>query len=88
MRVEFLKDFEKQLKKEKSAVVKNNIYKVVQKVIAAQTLSTISNCKKLEGHKTAFRIKSGDLRIGFFFENETILFAAFDFRKDIYKWFP
>ncbi|MEN9523748.1 MAG: hypothetical protein RL065_2125 [Bacteroidota bacterium] len=88
MKVEFLKDFEKQLKKEKSAAIKNNIYKVVQKVIAASSLSDISNCKKLEGHKTAFRIKSGDLRIGFFFEYETVVFAAFDFRKDIYKKFP
>lgn len=52
------------------------------------SLDEIPNIKKLKGHKSAYRIRIGDYRLGFFFENTTIIFARFVHRKDIYKIFP
>lgn len=51
-------------------------------------LSKIPNTKKLQGHKTAYRTRIGNYRLGFFFEDETIFLARCVDRKDIYKLFP
>jgi mRNA-degrading endonuclease RelE of RelBE toxin-antitoxin system len=39
------------------------------------TLDKIPNTKKLKGHKSAYRTRVGDYRLGFFFDNSTILLA-------------
>ena len=54
----------------------------------ADLLDTIPNTKKLKEFKTAYRTRVGDYRLGFFYENATILIARFVHRKDIYKIFP
>lgn len=45
-------------------------------------------CKKLTGFKNAYRIRMGEYRIGFVFENGTIELIRILGRKDIYKYFP
>lgn len=57
-------------------------------VEASNQISEIKNLKKLEGFKNAYRIKTGDYRIGVFIEEDTIEFVRFVHRKDIYKKFP
>jgi mRNA-degrading endonuclease RelE of RelBE toxin-antitoxin system len=42
----------------------------------------------LTGFKTAYRLRLGNYRIGFFFENETAELVRVLNRKDIYKYFP
>jgi mRNA-degrading endonuclease RelE of RelBE toxin-antitoxin system len=51
-------------------------------------LEKIPNTKKLKGHKSAYRTRIGDYRLGFFFESSVIILARFVNRKDIYKIFP
>lgn len=51
-------------------------------------LSELTSCKKLSGFKTAFRLRFGSYRIGFFYENETMELVRVLNRKDIYKYFP
>jgi mRNA interferase RelE/StbE len=53
-----------------------------------KSLSDITDCKKLKGFKTAYRIKFRDFRIGFLWEDETIKLSRVLNRKDIYKYFP
>ena len=55
---------------------------------AANTLTELKNAKKLKGHKHFYRIRIGDYRIGFAFENETVILLHFLHRKDIYRFFP
>lgn len=50
--------------------------------------SEIKNLKKLKGYKNYFRIRLGDYRIGIQITENKIIFAAFDKRADIYKYFP
>jgi mRNA interferase RelE/StbE len=51
-------------------------------------LSDIKNCKKLKGSKNAYRIKIGNYRIGFIFENQTVQFIRFLHRNKVYDFFP
>ena len=88
MKVEFLKRFSKDIDELAVKSVKTALKKLIESIENADTLIEIPNTKKLQGHKSAYRIRVGNYRLGFFYENETIIFARFVDRKDIYKLFP
>jgi mRNA interferase RelE/StbE len=88
MKVEFLKKFSKDLDDVSTRTVKQALIGVIELMEATDALHKIPQTKKLKGHKTAYRTRVGDYRLGFFFENSTILLARFVHRKDIYKIFP
>jgi mRNA-degrading endonuclease RelE of RelBE toxin-antitoxin system len=88
MKVEFLKRFSKDLDEIKTKSVKQSIIRLIGLMETIDALDKIPNTKKLKGHKNAYRTRIGDYRLGFFFENSTILIARFLHRKDIYKIFP
>ena len=88
MKVEFLKRFSKDIDELTVKSVKSALKKVIESIEKANTLTDIPNTKKLQGHRTAYRIRVGDHRLGFFYENKTIILARFVNRKDIYKLFP
>ena len=88
MKVEFLKKFSKDLDEVKVKSVKRSLIHLIEFIESVDSLDDIPNTKKLKGHKAAYRIRIGDYRLGFFFENATITFARFLHRKDIYKIFP
>ena len=60
----------------------------LESVIIAETISDFPKMKKLKGSKNSFRIRIGDYRIGLILEKKNAVFAAFDHRSDIYKYFP
>ena len=86
MNIEYLPSFLKDLKALKSTPVFDQI-----KVIAFEEIpnltdwQTIINLKKLKGDDNAYRLRVGDYRIGFYFDGETVTFARFLHRKDIYR---
>ena len=88
MKVEFLKKFSKDIDDIKIKSVKQALLRLIESMEALDSLEKIPNTKKLKGHKTAYRTRVGDYRLGFFFENSTIFLARFVNRKDIYKIFP
>lgn len=88
MKVEFLRPFSKDLDKISSKSVKNQIKGLIVTFESAENIQSISNTKKLKGHRNAYRIRLGDYRLGFFLENNEIQFARILHRKDIYKIFP
>jgi len=88
MQVEFLASFNKDLSKLSSAPVRQSVKKIILKLEKAKLLSEISQLKKLNGHPDAWRIRLGNYRIGFFFNNNIIQLARIMDRKDIYKVFP
>ena len=88
MKVEFLKQFSRDLDRVTSKSVKQSVIRIIEQIEKVDSLDKIPNTKKLKGHKSAYRIRVGDYRLGFFFENSTILLARFLHRKDIYKIFP
>jgi mRNA interferase RelE/StbE len=88
MKVEFLDRFNKDLDKLKVKHVKDGVRKLILHLEEANSLSEIPNLKKLAGHKSAYRIRVGDYRLGLFIEGSTVQFARILDRKDIYKVFP
>lgn len=48
----------------------------------------LPHCKKLTGYKTAYRIRMGQYRIGFYYETKTIELVRILNRKEIYRYFP
>ena len=88
MRVEFLDKFLRDLDKLRDKTVKRSVRKVIESVEHANNFRSITNTKKLIGHKSAYRIRVGDYRIGVFVENDLVEFARIAHRKDIYDIFP
>jgi mRNA interferase RelE/StbE len=64
------------------------IAEVVEQIEHATAPHEISACKKLKGFKTAYRIRMGDYRIGFFFENGIAELVRIMHRSEIYRYFP
>lgn len=88
MKVEFLRKFSKDIDDLKLKSVKQSLLRLIEVMESVESLEKLPNTKKLKGHKTAYRTRIGDYRLGFFFENSVILLARFVHRKDIYKIFP
>ena len=88
MKVEYLKIFSKDLDSLNIKSMKRSLIRLIELMEDADALEAIPNIKKLNGQKTAYRIRLGDYRLGFFFQNSTITIARFVHRKDIYKIFP
>jgi mRNA interferase RelE/StbE len=80
--------FEKDVENISDKRTLNSLADCIEKIMAVDKLSAIANCKKLKGSKNAYRIKIGDYRIGFLFENQTIKFIRFLHRNKIYHYFP
>ncbi len=88
MKFEFLSKFNQDLNKIHLKSVRNSLLKLIELTQSAETLAEIPNLKKLQGFKSANRIRIGDYRIGIFIGGNTIQFARVLNRKEIYKYFP
>jgi mRNA interferase RelE/StbE len=88
MRVEYLKQFSKDLLKVKDESLKDDLYNTIIALKNAETLNVLSTVKKLNGYQNAYRIRIGKYRLGFYFDGEVIELARFEKREDIYKLFP
>ena len=88
MEAEFLEQFSKDLDSIHLKSVKNGLAKLIVRIELAQSLNEIPQTKKLKGHKSAFRVRIADYRVGIFKEGNKIIFARIVHRKDIYTVFP
>lgn len=88
MKVEFRKSFEKDLGKIQDEDLLVRIKTVIEQVETAESLSEISNIKKLKADGNYYRIRVGDYRIGFAEDENIITFVRVLHRKEIYRYFP
>jgi mRNA-degrading endonuclease RelE of RelBE toxin-antitoxin system len=88
MKTNYLPTFIKDIKSLKStssySAIKNLVF---TDILAVQNLKEISNLKKLKGDDNAYRIRVGDYRIGFFLEDDTIIFVRVLHRREFYRYF-
>jgi mRNA interferase RelE/StbE len=84
----FTTRFSKDLDKILTASVLAGISDEIEHVEKASSPSEIKNLKKLKGFANAYRIRSGDYRIGLLIEDNVVKFARVAHRKEIYKIFP
>jgi mRNA interferase RelE/StbE len=88
MKVEYLKQFSKDLSKINDETLKSDLFDVIIILKNTENLNLLSNMKKMKGHSEAYRIRIGKYRLGFYFDGEIIELARFAKREDIYKLFP
>jgi mRNA-degrading endonuclease RelE of RelBE toxin-antitoxin system len=88
MKVEYLKQFSKDVLKINDESLKDNLFGIIINMKNTQNLNQIPNIKKLKGHSEAYRIRIGKYRLGFYFDGEVVELARFAKREDIYKLFP
>ena len=89
MIVEFDKSFEKSLQKIKNKSLFSRIESIILECEKSNSLSEISNLKKLIGFKNYYRIRIGEYRLGVeLIDTKTIRFILIAHRKDIYRSFP
>ena len=89
MKVAYKKKFLKDLKALKSTEVYEKICDLVlEEIPNVEDLSAIANVSKLKGDETAYRIRVGDYRIGFFMTDDAIVMSRVLHRSEIYLYFP
>lgn len=88
MQIIYLKAFSKDIDKLRNKEVSKSLLGVISEIKKAKNIQEINNLEKLKGYKNAYRIRIREYRIGIFIEGNTVEFARFLPRKDIYKYFP
>jgi len=88
VKVDFLSGFEKDLSNTRDKRLAKTILDCIDLFEKVNKISEVPNIKRLKGHPSAFRYRKGKYRIGFYLEDQTIVFAAFDTRDKIYHRFP
>lgn len=87
MKVDYSKDFEKSLKK-LSGKMLESVRRVIKEVKEADDLKDITDCKKLIGYRSIYRIRIGDYRAIFTFHieiiNDTVKFKYLVSRGEAY----
>ncbi len=90
MKYEYKTSFERDVKKVPDSL-KPAILEIIEDIRNADSVYDIVGVKKMVGFKNVYRIRTKgikDYRIGFYFENETVILSRFLARKEIYKNFP
>jgi len=88
MQIEISRKFRKQVEACKEPGIRSKILNIIEATEASVTMQDFPNLKKLTGYKNSFRIRMGDYRVGVVIDGTKVIFAAFDHRSDIYKYFP
>ena len=88
MQIELTRKFQKQVESYKDLHIRSKVLHIIEEVSASGNMNGFNNLKKLSGSKNSYRIRSGNYRIGIIIEGNKVIFAAFDHRSDIYKYFP
>ena len=88
MQTAFTQKFKKQVDSCKDKRIRKKLFSVIDEIASSESLLNVKNIKKLKGSKNCYRIRVGDFRIGIIIDQETVIFAVFDHRTDIYKYFP
>jgi len=88
MKIVYTRAVTKDVRKIKDKRIITKVTEVIEALKQATQLEEIRSVKKLAGYPTAYRIRVGTYRLGFYYEDNTITLAHFLKRNDIYKVFP
>ncbi len=88
MNTAFRESFDADLSGIRDATLLRRIKKVIEQVEAGRTFQQIPNLKRLEASGKYYRIRMGDYRLGFVFEQGVVTFVRCLNRREIYRHFP
>jgi mRNA interferase RelE/StbE len=84
----FRESFDADLAAITDAGLLRRIRKVIEQAETARTFLEIPNLKRLDAKGKYYRIRVGDYRLGFVFEQGSVTFVRCLNRKEIYRYFP
>jgi len=84
----FRESFAEDLSAITDAGLRRRIKRVIEQVEAAPTFQQIANLKRLDAKGKYYRIRVGNFRVGFVFEDGAVTFVRCLDRKEIYRYFP
>jgi mRNA interferase RelE/StbE len=84
----FRESFDKDLSVVTDTGLLRRIQKVIEQVEAANSFREIPNLKRLDAKGKYFRIRLGDYRLGFVFEQGAVTFVRCLHRREVYRYFP
>jgi len=84
----FRESFDADLSAIRDASLLRRIKKAIEQVEVARTFQQIPNLKRLEASGKYYRVRVGDHRLGFVFEQGVVTFVRCLDRKEIYRRFP
>jgi mRNA interferase RelE/StbE len=61
---------------------------VIEEVESIDSLTDLSNVKKLKAEGDYYRVRVGDYRIGLSLNEDVVTFVRVLHRKEIYRYFP
>jgi len=88
MKLVFTNTIIKDVKSIKNEKLKTKIHLLISSLKTYDSINEIRGIKKIKGHSKAYRMRLGNYRLGFYFEENSIILARFLKRSDIYKVFP
>jgi mRNA interferase RelE/StbE len=88
LKVRFKTSFAKDLRALKDKALLERIKELIVNVEAAQSLTQVSNLKKLHVGGGYYRVRIGDYRVGLAMEEDVIAFVRVLHRREVYRYFP
>ena len=88
MNTAFRESFDADLSAITDSALLRRIRKVIEQIEATRTFQQIPNLKRLDAKGKYYRIRVGDYRVGFVFEQGAVTFVRCLNRKEIYRYFP
>lgn len=88
MKVIYSSAITKDVRKIKDQKLIDRITAVIKIIKDAEKIEDITGVKKMKGYPTAYRIRIGDYRLGFYCDENCVTLARFVKRNDIYRLFP
>jgi len=88
MEILYEESFLKDLSNLKDKKVKTKLRSIIEDIKKAENQKCIRNLVRLQDHKTYYRIRIGNYRLGIEIIDNKIILVRMLHRKDIYKYFP
>ena len=88
MKVEYLKSFERDLRRVRDRSLLNRVKAVLNELEDSESLEALSNMKAMKGLSEYFRVRIGEYRLGLKRIDDGVRVIRFLSRSDIYRKFP
>ncbi len=88
MKVNYEKNFLKDIQKLDDKNIATKLKSKLLEFESCDNLSEFANIKKLKGYEVYYRLKIGNYRFGFRYEDDVLSIIRFLHRRDIYRLFP
>ena len=85
MKIEFSSSFTRDLRRIRDRSIRERVDKVIEQLEKMDNFTETSNIKKLRGYENRYRVRVGNYRLIFQFNEDIVIFLRCLPRQDIYR---